>query len=129
MKTKPGRKMQLEPRVDSSQGFEKGADSSPYSLDKVELKGNIISLKVPILIHKDRLALVEKLAEVMDKIGGIETYVREAFLEKIETDLTSPNVVGQAFCERQLSLWNRNTKDLDENLKHNYHMMQQPINQ
>ncbi len=70
-----------------------------------------ICIKYPIWITKDRLRILESLCETMGH--HLDQYLRQALYEKIDSDLHSPQVVGQTFCDNLLNEWNTNNDTND----------------
>lgn len=114
------KKLHLKDHFGRNFNFDKGESalenkSAPfggaYRHERIEMEDGRICIKYPIHITKDRLMLIERICDTMDT--NLDIYLKQALYEKIDSDLHSPQVVGQAFCNSTLEQWNKNNDTND----------------
>ena len=73
--------------------------------------GEIISIKIPILVHKSRYEIINKICELTGE--DLTEYARQAMYEKVQSDLDNPQMIGQLFTERIRPIWETNKSHND----------------
>lgn len=77
--------------------------SNPYKSERIDLEYGQISIKYPIRMTKDRLALMDRICDTLNQPPRI--YLAQALYEKIDSDLHAPEFLGKAFCDNLLEEW------------------------
>ena len=78
-------------------------NKNAFRLDISELPQGVISIKSPILVTKDQYELIQNLCNITERL---ESYIKDAVMKMVETDLQSPTEIGMAVCETLLKKWN-----------------------
>ncbi len=75
----------------------------PFRMEIADVGNDTFSVKSPILLSKDRLELLKKICNITGE--HLQEYVKEALLQKVQTDLENPSCFGQSVCETLLKQW------------------------